>query len=178
MADAPLTECAECGMACRPGEYHPFAACLMFLACKDGDRVRANLDAVVEHGRAIPSPPVAAPPATPVAPTDEEIESLLIKLGMKWAESSYWKIEDADLHPLVRAVLATWPQPQPAQPLTADQRQDLLAAAFFIACRNEPGATLKDVDAERIADLLTELSGFDLAHITAPSTPTPPEVAP
>lgn len=37
------TECAQCGMVCAPGEYHPYAACLMFMACKDGSVVRANL---------------------------------------------------------------------------------------------------------------------------------------
>lgn len=39
--------CQECGMVCRtPTEYHPYAACLMFKACHDGDKVRANLEAV------------------------------------------------------------------------------------------------------------------------------------
>ena len=37
------TECAQCGMVCAPNEYHPYAACLMFMACKDGPYVRANL---------------------------------------------------------------------------------------------------------------------------------------
>lgn len=36
-------ECAQCGMVCAPNEYHPYAACLMFAACKDGAVVRANL---------------------------------------------------------------------------------------------------------------------------------------
>ncbi len=59
------------------------------------------------------------------------------------------------------------PQPEgtATDQLTTDQRTDLLAAALFIAGRNEPGAMLKDENAERIADLLTELSGFDLAGI-------------
>jgi len=35
--------CAECGMSCSPNEYHPYAACLMFKACHNGDTVRANL---------------------------------------------------------------------------------------------------------------------------------------
>lgn len=42
--------CAECGMQCDPGEYHPFAACLMFKQCRDSETVRANLEAVVHHG--------------------------------------------------------------------------------------------------------------------------------
>lgn len=41
--------CADCGMAVSPGEYHPFAACLMFKACHDGDQVRINLNAVRSH---------------------------------------------------------------------------------------------------------------------------------
>ncbi|OYD50667.1 hypothetical protein CBY09_07995 [Acidovorax kalamii] len=33
-------------MPCTPGEYHPYAACLMFKACHDSETVRANLEAV------------------------------------------------------------------------------------------------------------------------------------
>lgn len=43
--------CAECGMPVdRATTYHPYAACLMFKACKSSDVVQANLDAVVAHG--------------------------------------------------------------------------------------------------------------------------------
>lgn len=38
--------CAECGMHCSVGEYHPYAACLMFKACHNSETVRANLDFV------------------------------------------------------------------------------------------------------------------------------------
>lgn len=170
------------------------------------DRHVHALRAVVE--KFTPSPPVAAPPATPVAPTGWQPlktapDGQRVLLGPRYApvvgivrKMPFWADEQepaaavihyngsvlvagyhcSEWHPLPDGATAQ-PQPQPAQPLTADQRQDLLAAAFYIACRNEPGATLKDVDAERIADLLTELSGFELARITAPSTPTP-EVAP
>lgn len=42
-----MNVCSECGMALRePYEYHPYAACLMFRGCTDGDVVRANLNAV------------------------------------------------------------------------------------------------------------------------------------
>jgi hypothetical protein len=34
-----------------PTDYHPYAACLMMQACKNGNTVQANLDAVVEYGR-------------------------------------------------------------------------------------------------------------------------------
>ena len=43
--------CQECGMLCGPLEYHPYAACLMFKACHDGDRVRANLQAVKDDAK-------------------------------------------------------------------------------------------------------------------------------
>jgi len=47
------TECKECGMAVRLGEYHPFAACLMFKGCKNSTTVRANLDAIAYEWKAI-----------------------------------------------------------------------------------------------------------------------------
>jgi hypothetical protein len=44
--------CSQCGMCTRgPVDYHPYAACLMFMGCKDGNTVQANLDAVVKYGR-------------------------------------------------------------------------------------------------------------------------------
>lgn len=46
-----MSHCAQCGMATKhPREYHPYAACLMFMGCKDGDIVRKNLHAVLEYG--------------------------------------------------------------------------------------------------------------------------------
>ena len=47
------TECAQCGMVCAPNEYHPYAACLMFMACKDGTYVRANLAEVRKQDEAL-----------------------------------------------------------------------------------------------------------------------------
>jgi len=38
-----VTICAECGMEVRRGEYHPYAACLMFKACGDRETVQSNL---------------------------------------------------------------------------------------------------------------------------------------
>lgn len=32
------------------GEYHPFAACLMFKGCHNSETVRANLKAVADQG--------------------------------------------------------------------------------------------------------------------------------
>lgn len=48
------------------------------------------------------------------APTDAEIEELLQSCGMRWAERSFWQLEDADLHPAIRAVLAKWGAPATA----------------------------------------------------------------
>lgn len=45
--------CTECGMRVRLGEYHPFAACLMFKGCHNSAIVRANLDAVTTEWQAI-----------------------------------------------------------------------------------------------------------------------------
>jgi len=44
------THCAVCGMPSAPKEYHPLAACLMFQACHNSETVKANLNAVIEHG--------------------------------------------------------------------------------------------------------------------------------
>lgn len=44
--------CGQCGMCLKgPNDYHPYAACMMFGFCHDGNQVQANLDAVVEYGR-------------------------------------------------------------------------------------------------------------------------------
>ncbi|MBR8279749.1 hypothetical protein [Burkholderia vietnamiensis] len=51
MDEREMTPCAECGMPCRTGEYHPYAACLMFKACNNSDTVRGNLQDVLDAGR-------------------------------------------------------------------------------------------------------------------------------
>jgi len=56
---------------------------------------------------------------TTLAPTDAEIEELLKSCGMRWAERSFWQFEDADLHPAIRAILAKWGAPAPANGDTA-----------------------------------------------------------
>ena len=38
--------------------------------------------------------------------TDADIEVLIQKAGALW-NGSYWKIEDADMHPMARALMAT-----------------------------------------------------------------------
>ncbi len=41
--------CAECGMPVTLGEYHPFAACLMFKGCQDSSVVRTNLETITSQ---------------------------------------------------------------------------------------------------------------------------------
>lgn len=51
IATGPGTGCAHCGMSTKgPRDYHPWAACVMFKELRDGNRVEANLRAVVEYG--------------------------------------------------------------------------------------------------------------------------------
>lgn len=46
-ADAcSLHQCNDCGMTVEPNEFHPYAACLMFKSCHDGEVVRKNLTAI------------------------------------------------------------------------------------------------------------------------------------
>ncbi len=45
--------CQECGMPVRLGEYHPYAACLMFKGCHSSETVRTNLEAITKEWRAI-----------------------------------------------------------------------------------------------------------------------------
>lgn len=71
----PTRPCGTCGMPCTPGEYHPYAACLMFKACHNSETVRANLEAV----RATSQPTQAQAGAVPL--TDEQITAAAKKLA-------------------------------------------------------------------------------------------------
>lgn len=71
---AQLQPCAECGMPNQAGEYHPYAACLMFKACRDAGVVRANLDAVIAHGYQLASE--ARVPYAQSAASNERVEEL------------------------------------------------------------------------------------------------------
>jgi len=71
----PTRPCGTCGMPCTPGEYHPYAACLMFKACHDSETVRANLEAV----RGAPQPTQAQAGEVPM--TDEQIERAAKKIA-------------------------------------------------------------------------------------------------
>lgn len=51
--DKPVTTpCAECGMLTH-GQYHPYAACLMFKACHNSEIVEMNLKAVLNEGEGL-----------------------------------------------------------------------------------------------------------------------------
>ena len=64
---------------------------------------------------------------TTLAPTDAEIEELLKSCGMCWAERSFWQLEDADLHPAIRAILAKWGAPAPASDALRTAAQAIVA---------------------------------------------------
>lgn len=61
--DVAMEPCTCCWMPCAPGEYHPYAACLMFKACNNSETVRANLDDV---RRAQPAPAASPAPLTDI----------------------------------------------------------------------------------------------------------------
>lgn len=68
------THCSQCGMCLKePSDYHPFAACLMFLGCQNGNTVQVNLDAVVEYGRqqALAAQGNSSPPDQSSPPTGD-----------------------------------------------------------------------------------------------------------
>lgn len=46
------SRCHDCGMPCSYGDYHPYAACLMFKDSHSSEIVRENLQAILEEGRA------------------------------------------------------------------------------------------------------------------------------
>lgn len=45
-----MTKCQECGMPVKDGEFHPYAACLMYKACHSPEDVRGNIAALYQHG--------------------------------------------------------------------------------------------------------------------------------
>lgn len=105
----PTRPCGTCGMPCTPGEYHPYAACLMFKACHNSETVRANLEAVRGTPPAVAGEPVAT------------IKS--------WTNGSYWRNYKVEWHRNdlpEGAQLYTTPQPTQAQagavPLTDKER--------------------------------------------------------
>lgn len=86
--------CGSCGMPCAPGEYHPYAACLMFRACGDSAFVRANLEAV----RAQPTPPAVVEPLLEQHHRDsKELRNLCAERDQARRERDVHKAEIAGL---------------------------------------------------------------------------------
>lgn len=67
--------------------------------------------------------------------------------------------------------LAAAPSPSAVQPLSEAQRQDLLAAALYLSARDDDTAILTEANAERIIELLCDLSGIELHGIVTPKEP-------
>lgn len=95
------TTCTECGMVCAPREYHPYAACLMFKACHDGDAVRANLQAVWDDARAmgVPNPPDGVVlPWWEVLGVPPTADAIAIRQAFNYAQT-----QDVDMEAMRRA---------------------------------------------------------------------------
>lgn len=76
---------------------------------------------------ALASAPVAGEAVAPRL-DDQEIESIVQGLGMKW-DGSRWALEDADLHPLVRALLYRYTD-APKEKSSAPDVNALMAAEY------------------------------------------------
>lgn len=78
----PTRPCGTCGMPCTPGEYHPYAACLMFKACHNSETVRANLEAVrATQAQAGAVPPIQWPKARDVGRIGDMSPSAHMRVG-------------------------------------------------------------------------------------------------
>jgi hypothetical protein len=88
----------------------------------------------------------------------DEAEVVLTEVRTILNASGHWKVGQS-LADALRSILAATPaaSAQPARRLTEQQQQDLLAAALFISAKDDPDATLTNVSAERIVDLLESL---------------------
>lgn len=82
--------------------------------CTDPDTTDALDQLLIETGVSTDAKqPVAAPATTP-GPTDAEMEHMFQAAGGRW-DVDHWIIEDADLHPFMRTLLAAAPA-APATP--------------------------------------------------------------
>lgn len=93
----PTRPCGTCGMPSTPGEYHPYAACLMFKACHNSETVRANLEAV----RTTPQPTQAVPPAGREPLT--EVQRQAIYDEHRYMGDSGWEVNWSDVIDAVEA---------------------------------------------------------------------------
>jgi hypothetical protein len=60
--------CAECGMACLPGDYHPYAACVMYRQCRQSEKVESWLKQIMDYGAKQAIAALEAQPAQPPHP--------------------------------------------------------------------------------------------------------------
>jgi hypothetical protein len=91
------------------------------------DELRAMADEM--DGAAIAPPAQPAPVQQPRGEMtdDAQIESLFVACGGCWT-GDYWRIEDADLHPMLRTFIAT-PKPEP-MPLNDSHIDSLIESAI------------------------------------------------
>lgn len=131
------TMCADCGMAVSPGEYHPFAACLMFKACHDGDQVRANLDAVRNHSAQQDAEKVDAQPVAWLVSGPYQKQAFIMKSSAEaWCRGLNKGFEET-----AYSVSALYSQPDPA--MAGDELSDKeikeLACKFKVAATTPHG---------------------------------------
>lgn len=127
---APVA-CTECGMVCQPAEFHPFAACLMFRGCHDGDKVRANLAAL--HPQPAPAVAVEADfePMKSAWPLDRAADMLtayaeLVKAMGRYAEEHYLPEVEQVVEELNALAARSAPAVAEKVPLTVEEVGDLL----------------------------------------------------
>ncbi|WP_321946535.1 hypothetical protein [Paraburkholderia sp. J10-1] len=168
-----LKPCAECGMHCEAGEYHPFAACLMFKQTRNAESVRANLKAVAEHAvAALPSDAAQSPigfrtrvPGFAWVPwiTDDQET---IKRTIQDALDHGHQGEALYAAPVAPAALDAW------QDLYARAMATLAPAFDYIqAHADQFGATGGDCMMAIIAETLPKLAAADAAQFVAPAVP-------
>ena len=75
--------------------------------------------------------------------TDERVEELILAGGGRWHDKSFWKIEDADLHPMARAI-------------EAEVRKECAAELAALRTERDHMEMAADAEARRV-DELTEL---------------------
>lgn len=125
----PELTCTECGMLCAVREFHPFAACLMFKACRDSDKVRANLafirELVEANVRAELARSAQAVPADMVLVPREPTQEMCQQGQWKAQE---WPKFPLRISPIYKAMLAAAPTALPAvAPQVADEGREPVA---------------------------------------------------
>ena len=89
---------------------------------------------------------------------------------MHWSRESGWMPTSIPLSGDAGAALAA--QPGSAGDLTDAQKHVLAMAAFCIAARGDENVVLQEDDAERILELLLQLSGLDVDCLSGSNVPS------